>query len=74
MLHPDYTFVGLSLSSKDENWKNVIKSNKQSFDNQFRAKDSYELRRSLIVDGLNKAVLIKDGLIVNAYKDIYSLN
>ncbi|SMC50461.1 thioredoxin-like domain-containing protein [Cellulophaga tyrosinoxydans] len=74
MLHPDYTFVGLSLSGKDENWKNVIKSNKQSFDNQFRAKDSYELRRSLIVDGLNKAVLIKDGLIVNAYKDIYSLN
>ena len=74
MLHPDYTFVGLSLSGKDENWKNVIKSNKQSFGNQFRAKDSYELRRSLIVDGLNKAVLIKDGLIINAYKDIYSLN
>ena len=72
--HPNSTFIGLSLASKDENWKNIIKSNKQHFKNQYRAKDNYELRRKLIIDGLNKAVLIKDGLIVDAYKDIYSLN
>tara|TARA_R110000796_G_scaffold252619_2_gene388830 strand:- start:74483 stop:75865 length:1383 start_codon:yes stop_codon:yes gene_type:complete len=71
--HPETTFIGISLTPQDESWKAIIHSNNKNFNNQYRAENINDLRSALIVDGLNKAILLKDGLIVDAYKNIFTL-
>ena len=71
--HPETTFIGISLTPEAESWKSLIQSNLANFNNQYRAENMNTLRGALIVDSLNKAILIKDGLIVDAYKNIFSL-
>ncbi|MBA6316534.1 transaldolase [Cellulophaga baltica] len=73
VLHPDTKFIGISLSKMDENWRKMIDSSDIGYDNQYRAEDDNMLRNTLIIDGLNKAILVKNGLIVDAYKDMYAL-
>tara|TARA_R110002050_G_scaffold16019_2_gene48954 strand:- start:48139 stop:49521 length:1383 start_codon:yes stop_codon:yes gene_type:complete len=71
-LHPEITFIGISLTPQLEKWQTMIQANNQSFSNQYKADNVDELRSALIIDGLNKAILTKDGVIVDAYKDMYS--
>lgn len=70
--NPDLKFVGISLTQEQQEWQTMVKSFNKNFENQYQAEDIDKLRRTLIIDGLNKAILIKDGLILDAYKDMYS--
>ncbi len=72
VLYPEITFIGISLTYQQQKWQTMIEGKNQNFKNQYRAENVDKLRSSLIIDGLNKAVLIKDGVIVDAYKDMYT--
>ncbi|MBO0593323.1 transaldolase [Cellulophaga sp. E16_2] len=72
-IYPETKFIGISLSELDENWKSMIGTSGIGFKNQYRSEEDKKLRATLIIDGLNKAILVKDGIIVDAYKDMYAL-
>lgn len=70
--YPDYAFVGISINEDHESWLNVI--NKMNLDPhyQYRCEDFIETRNSLVIEGLNKIIIVKDdGTIVNAFGDIF---
>jgi len=71
--YPNISFVAISLSSDEESWKNTIKESNQTFKNEYKAVHIDSLRNTLIIDGLNKAILTKNGVIVDAYRDMYAL-
>jgi hypothetical protein len=72
-LHPEISFIAISLTSDHDHWKDTITESNHPFKNEYRAADIDSVRNTLIIDGLNKAIVIKDGIIVDAYKDMYSL-
>ncbi|MBU2996069.1 transaldolase [Cellulophaga baltica] len=74
MLKPNTTFIGISLSTLEYDWKKILKASDISLENQYQADDIKLLRNTLIIDGLNKAIVVNDGLIVDAYKNIYRIN
>ena len=39
---------------------------------QFRTDDFENLKNALVIGGLNKGIITKDGLIVDAFADLYS--
>ncbi len=71
---PEITFVGVSLSPEEYEWKKILETNNIALKNQYQATDPNQLRNTLIIDGLNKAIVIKNGLIVDAYRNVYHLN
>lgn len=71
--YPDMKFIAISLTSDHENWQNIIKETNQPFKNEYRAANIDSLKNILIIDGLNKAIVVKEGVIVDAYRDMYSL-
>jgi hypothetical protein len=71
---PDITFIGISLSPEEYEWEKILKTNNIALKNQYQAADPNQLRNTLIIDGLNKAIVVKNGLIVDAYKSVYRLN
>jgi hypothetical protein len=73
LIHPETKFIGISLSAIDENWKKMMTTSGVDFKNQYRAENDQTLRTTLIIDGLNKAILVKDNVIIDAYKDMYAL-
>lgn len=71
--HPDISFIAISLTPTHESWENTIKESNQPFKNEYRAANIDSLKNILMIDGLNKAILTKEGVIVDAYSDMYSL-
>lgn len=71
--HPEFSFIAISLTADHDHWKNMVKESKLPFKNEYRAADIDSLRNTLIIDGLNKAIITKKGIIIDAYKDMYAL-
>lgn len=71
--HPELTFIAISLTPDHDNWKSTLEESKLSFKNEYRAANVDSLKNTLIIDGLNKAIITKNGIIIDAYKDMYAL-
>jgi hypothetical protein len=70
--HPDYAFVGISINEDHKSWLNAIANMNLDPSYQFRCEDFIEIRNSLVIEGLNKIIIVKeDGTIVNAFGDIF---
>ncbi|MGB5821584.1 MAG: thioredoxin-like domain-containing protein [Saonia sp.] len=70
--HPEYDFVGINLDTDELRWLSMMEANKLDKSKQFRSDNTKELRRSLIVDHLNKVIITKDGLIADAFANVYT--
>lgn len=68
----DYTFVGISFNTDESRWKGLIESKGLDRGTQYRAENFEALTNSLIVYPMNKAVITKDSLIVNAFANLYT--
>lgn len=68
----DYTFVGISFNTDESRWKGLIESKGLDKGTQYRAENFEDLTNSLIVYPMNKAVITKDSLIVNAFANLYT--
>lgn len=71
-LKPEYSFIGINCNTEMKRWQSMLIVNKLDLDNQYRTDDFENLKNTLVIGGLNKGIITKDGLIVDAYADLYS--
>lgn len=69
---PEFTFVGINCNTDAIRWQSLLSSNQLNMENQFRTDDFENLKNTLVIGGLNKGIITKDGLIVDAFADLYS--
>ena len=69
--NPEYYFVGLNLKTTEGDWKTVMARHELAKDHQFRAENWKELTEKLIVYPMNKCIVTKNSVIVDAFADIY---
>ena len=73
--HPEYAFVGISINEDHNSWLNAVSKMNLDPSYQFRCEDFIEVRNQLVIEGLNKVIIVKeDGTIVNAFGDIFEPN
>lgn len=70
--YPQYTFIGINLRTEHGRWKSILEANNMSVDEQFRADDFEQVARTLIVYDPNKGIIAKNGLIVDAFANVYN--
>ncbi|ASV32017.1 TlpA family protein disulfide reductase [Maribacter cobaltidurans] len=70
-LKPDYDFIGINFRTETNNWKAIV--NKFGFDahSQYKADDLEQLAEKLILYPMNKCIITKDAMIVDAFSNIY---
>lgn len=69
--HPEYNYVGINLKTGKSQWLAMIKDYELDLANQYWGSDFQNIQESLIVDGLNKCVITKDGRIEDAFAHLY---
>ena len=72
--YPCYAFIGITLGDNldQEKWLKYINAYHLKGHYQFRAKDSRALREQLVINNLNKAIIVKaDGIIIDAFSNVY---
>lgn len=70
--YPQYTFIGINLRTDHGRWKSILETNNMSVEEQFWADDFEEVARTLIVYDPNKGIIAKNGLIVDAFANVYN--
>ncbi|WP_340198486.1 TlpA family protein disulfide reductase [Ascidiimonas sp. W6] len=73
--YPEYAFVGISINEDHDSWLKAVEKMELNTTYQFRCEDFIQIRNSLVIEGLNKIIVVKnDGTIINAFGDIYEEN
>jgi peroxiredoxin len=70
--HPEYTFVGINLRTDNSRWKSLLESSDLNKGEQYWCDNFDEIAHTLIVYDPNKSIIAKDGVIVNAFANVYS--
>ncbi|WP_340063373.1 TlpA family protein disulfide reductase [Ascidiimonas aurantiaca] len=69
--YPEYTFVGININEDHDTWVNILERMGLDTAKQFRSKSFEEIREKLVIEGLNKVIIVNpDGTIVNAFGNI----
>jgi peroxiredoxin len=69
--YPGYRFVGLNMRTDMAKWKSMVKMSGLDETEQFWTEDYDQTVQTLIVYDPNKAILSKDGKIIDAFSHIY---
>ncbi|MEM9076617.1 MAG: transaldolase [Bacteroidota bacterium] len=69
--HPDHNFVGISIRTSEPQWMKTLEEYGLDKSTQFRGEDFEKVQTAMIVDGLNKCVIVEDTLIVDAFANLY---
>lgn len=67
---PDYRFIGINFDTEPGKWKSMIASKGLDAQSQYRSENFKELTNSLVVYPLNKVVIAKDSVIVDAFASL----
>ncbi|SNZ00708.1 TlpA family protein disulfide reductase [Flagellimonas pacifica] len=70
--YPEYTFVGINVRTGFERWAKMVEENQLDKGNQYHADDFEEIQTAMIIDNLNKCVIVDDNQIVDAFASVYS--
>lgn len=68
---PGYEFIGINIKTDDTNWKAIVKKFDFDTNSQYKANDFEQITEKLILVPMNKCVIAKDELIVDAFSNIY---
>ncbi len=68
---PEYRFVGISLRTDQARWKSMVETYNLDKNEQYWANDFDKAARALIVYNPNKSIIAKDGIIIDAFANIY---
>lgn len=68
---PKYTYIGINIKTEEGQWKALMESSKLDPQKQFRAPNFEELTKALIIYPLNKCIVTKDDVIVDAFANLY---
>jgi len=67
-----YTFYGINLNTDTNKWLSMIDSKKLDKKKQYKSINYKTITDTLVISKLNKVIVLKDGIIVNAFSNIYS--
>lgn len=70
--HPEYSFIGINLRTDQGRWKSMLEANNLDKEEQFWTDDFEQVARTLIVYDPNKGIIAKNGVIVDAFANVYS--
>lgn len=71
-VHPEYTFIGLNMRTDKLRWKSIVEANNLDKSEQFWTEDFEEASHTLVVYDANKSIICKDGVIVDAFANVWS--
>ncbi|PXX23510.1 transaldolase [Arenibacter sp. ARW7G5Y1] len=69
---PEFTFIGINCNTDALRWQSLLSTNQLDTEKQFRTDDFENLKNALVIGGLNKGIITKNGLIVDGFADLYS--
>ena len=69
--YPDHNFVGISLRTSHSQWLEMLAEGHLDKKNQFYGENFKEIQTAMIIDDMNKCVIAKDTLIVDAFANLY---
>jgi len=70
--YPEYTFVGINLRTDQSRWKSLVEIHKLDKSEQYWADNFEEVAHTLIVYDRNKSIIARNGVIVDAFANVYS--
>lgn len=71
--YPNHTFIGINRSTDYNLWQNMMERYDLNKENQYRSENYEILKTSLVIDHMNKSIIIENGRIVNGFADILNL-
>ncbi len=72
--YPEHTFIGINRGTDYNQWQSMMELYQLNRANQYRSEDYEMLKTSLVIDHMNKSIIIENGRIVNGFADILNLN
>jgi hypothetical protein len=71
--HPDYHFVGINLRTDKAKWKSMVDANDLDRSQQYWTNNFEKAAQTFIVyNNPNKTIIAKNGVIIDAFGNIYS--
>ena len=70
--YPEYTFIGINLRTDLGRWENMLEEYELDKSEQYWTEDYQEVVHALVVYDPFKSIIAKDGLIVDAFANVYS--
>jgi len=70
--YPDYSFVGLNLRTEKSRWNNMLEVEHLDKSEQFWTENFEDVAHKLIVYDPNRGIITNDGIIVNAFANVYT--
>ena len=68
---PNFKFVGINIRTEADDWQTIVNGLDTEPNTQFRSNDFKKLTETLVLYPLNKCIIAKDTLIVDAFSNIY---
>jgi hypothetical protein len=68
---PEYTFVGISVQTNDDEWKGLVETAGLDSTNQYKTENFDTLNKALIIYPMNKCIITDNALIVDAFANMY---
>lgn len=69
--HPYYSFIGINVRTDKTRWKSLLESYSLNEKEQYWAKNFDKVTHTLILSNPNKCIIAKDGMIVDAFANVY---
>ncbi len=66
----EFRYIGIALRTEARQWKQLLDKYEMEPTEQFRAEDFESLRNKLVIESLNKCVIVRDGKILEAFANI----
>ncbi|WP_019669504.1 TlpA family protein disulfide reductase [Eudoraea adriatica] len=70
--YPDYTFIGLNVRTDHARWNNMLEVSQLDKNEQFWTENFEEVAHTLIVYDPNRSIIANDGIIVDAFANVYT--
>ncbi len=69
--HPEYHFVGINLRTDMARWKTLLDSHGLDKSEQYWAEDYDQITHTLIISDQNKSIVAENGIILDAFANVY---
>lgn len=69
--YPQYNFVGINLRTDMARWKSLLDSHGLDKTEQFWSDDYDKITHTLIISDQNKSIVAQDGIILDAFANVY---
>lgn len=66
-------YIGINYKTEQSQWTGILEKYDLEKNSQFRSDNFEELTNSLIIYPINKCIVLKDGIIVNAFENLYTI-